>query len=93
MNRLTMFWNATLFGRNEPLYVIRILGILTFVGILGMLGARELHYTSLCDFLAGMSVASSGMLIVQAFGLSFAEYKCDPHASEAIELHLARRSQ
>jgi hypothetical protein len=93
MKRLASIWNAMHFGRNEPLYVIRVLGIVTLATILGSLAAYGLRYAALFDFFAGMSVASSAMLIVQAFGLSHAEYKCDPHVSEAVELYLSRRTQ
>lgn len=92
MNRLILLWNTVFFARNEPLYAIRILGALTLATILSTQIAQSMHHPELADVFVGMSVAASGLLMIQAFALSSAEYKCDPLASETIQRHLSRKS-
>jgi hypothetical protein len=89
MKILASLWNAILLSRNEPLYAARAMAILTLLAILGMVTGEELHREGLTGFCLGAGVALCGILISQLFRIGSAEYKHDPHATNAIELHLS----
>ena len=90
MRRLTEIWKALCSGREEPIWSIRALAVLSNASVVAMFLAREFHRVSLGDFCGGLALSFSGILIFQVFGLRRAEYREDPHDSQLTELHLSR---
>lgn len=90
MRRLMEMWRAVRSGREEPIWSIRVLAVLSFAAVLGAFLARESHHASLGDFCGGVALSASGILMFQVFGLRGAEYRKDPHASQLTELRLSR---
>lgn len=90
MKRLIGIWRALCSGREDALWSIRALAVLSFAGVVGSFLARDFHRPSLGDFCGGLALSFSGILIFQVFGLRRAEYREDPHASQLTELHLSR---
>ena len=90
MERLSSLWKAFSTWHNRPIFSIRALSILSFAAILGTFIARGLRAATLADFLAGMAVSFSGILVMQVFNLRGIEYKEDPDESQLTELRLSR---
>jgi hypothetical protein len=90
MKRLMEMWKAICSGREEAIWSIRALAVLSFAAVVGVFLAREFHRVSLGDFCGGLALSFSGILMFQVFGLRRAEYREDPHDNRLTELHLSR---
>lgn len=90
MERLKSIWISVSTCRNPPIVSIRVLSTMAFAAVLGAFIARGLHAATFGDFLGGMAVSFSGLLMMQIFRLRAVEYKHDPDESRLTELHLSR---
>ena len=90
MKRLQSMWNAFVMGRHKPLLSIRLLGIMSFLAVLGAFIARGFHHPDVGDFLGGAAVSFTAILVFQLFQIRSAELPHDPDESKLTELHLSR---
>ena len=89
MERLAAWWRALNVCRNQPLFSVRVLSILSFAAVLGAFIARGVRASSLGDFLGGMAVSFSAILMMQIFSMRKAESKSDPEEDALTGLHLS----
>lgn len=90
MERLAAWFRALAVYRHQPIFSIRALSILSFTAVLAAFIARGLHAATFADFLGGMAVSFSAILMMQVFRLRAVDFPHDSDQNQLTELPLSR---
>jgi hypothetical protein len=90
MQRFAAWFRAVAVCRHQPIFSIRALSILSFTAVLAAFIAHGLGAVTFGDFLEGMALSFSAILVMQLFRLRAVEYKDDSAEGQLTELRLSR---